>query len=59
MIVLREHEGRSYDEIADKLGVPVGTVRSRLSRARRLLAERLVELRHETDASGGPPPPGQ
>ncbi|BCY10623.1 hypothetical protein L3i22_057110 [Actinoplanes sp. L3-i22] len=34
---LREFEQRSYEEIADLLHLPVGTVRSRISRARRLI----------------------
>src|SRR5207247_944533 len=34
VIVLRELEGLSYKEISDVAGVPVGTVMSRLSRAR-------------------------
>jgi RNA polymerase sigma-70 factor (ECF subfamily) len=34
VLVLKEIEGRKYETIADVLGVPVGTVRSRLHRAR-------------------------
>ena len=41
VIVLRELEGLSYKEIGDVTGVPVGTVMSRLSRARRRLQEAL------------------
>jgi len=40
-IVLREMEGLSYDEIAESLGVPRGTVESRLYRARQELRNRL------------------
>ncbi len=41
VIVLRELEEMSYDEIAHVAGIPVGTVMSRLSRARALLRESL------------------
>jgi len=41
VLVLRELQGLTYDEIADTLGVPRGTVESRLFRARRALRERL------------------
>ncbi len=33
----------SYEETADRLGIPVGTVRSRVSRSRALLRERLMQ----------------
>jgi RNA polymerase sigma-70 factor (ECF subfamily) len=43
-IVLCELQEFSYDEAAAVLGCPVGTVRSRLHRARTMLAEKLREL---------------
>ncbi len=43
-IVLREVDGLSYEEIAFSLGVAVGTVKSRLTRARQTLR---LELREE------------
>jgi RNA polymerase sigma-70 factor (ECF subfamily) len=39
VLLLHVWEGLSYDEVADALSVPVGTVRSRLNRARRHLRE--------------------
>ncbi len=43
VVVLVDLEGLSYDEAAEVLEVPVGTVRSRLFRARRIVQEELVE----------------
>jgi RNA polymerase sigma-70 factor (ECF subfamily) len=34
VLVMKELEGQKYEEIAEALGVPIGTVRSRLHRAR-------------------------
>jgi RNA polymerase sigma-70 factor, ECF subfamily len=33
-LVLKELEGQRYEDIAEILGVPIGTIRSRLHRAR-------------------------
>lgn len=41
VVVLRELEGLSYREIAERLDVPIGTVMSRLYEARRALAREL------------------
>jgi RNA polymerase sigma-70 factor (ECF subfamily) len=42
VLVLREYEGLSYQEIADTLGIPMGTVMSRLNYARKLLRDSLA-----------------
>lgn len=43
-ISLREFEGLSYDEIAEVMNCPVGTVRSRIFRAREAIDKRLAYL---------------
>ena len=40
-VVLRDVEGRSYDEIAEIMGLGLGTTKSRISRGRALLKEKL------------------
>lgn len=44
LFLLREVEEQSYAEIAAALQIPEGTVASRLSRARQLLKQHLIEL---------------
>src|SRR5512132_2985799 len=50
MLILREMEDLSYREIAEVAGVPIGTVMSRLARARGLLLE--AWKRHQGGGSG-------
>jgi RNA polymerase sigma-70 factor (ECF subfamily) len=42
-VVLSDLEGLSYQEVAELMGIPVGTVKSRLFRARKRLQERLYD----------------
>lgn len=44
LIVLRDIESRSYEEIAQRTGLPLGTVKSGLSRARQRFAQRFSTL---------------
>ncbi|MGE4498161.1 MAG: sigma-70 family RNA polymerase sigma factor [Deferribacterales bacterium] len=43
VIILREVEDMSYEEIAEMLNIPLGTVRSRLFNARNIIKERLIK----------------
>ena len=47
MFVLREYGGLSYDEIAATLKIKLGTVMSRLNRARKAVAQAAREGSHE------------
>jgi len=49
-IVLRELEGLSYEEIASAMECPIGTVRSRIFRARDAIDKQIRPLLDETDA---------
>ncbi len=55
VVVLADVQGFSYREVAEALGVPIGTVRSRLARARSLLQKALWE--HAQDAGLAQPLP--
>jgi RNA polymerase sigma factor (sigma-70 family) len=46
-VVLRDIEDLSYAEVAEVTGVPVGTVMSRLSRGRAMLAKELLPARED------------
>ena len=46
-ITLREVDGLSYEEIAQRMGCPVGTVRSRIFRAREAIDQELKPLMDE------------
>jgi RNA polymerase sigma-70 factor (ECF subfamily) len=45
VIVFRHKQDKSYEEIAQVLGIPVGTVKARIFRARELLKKKLKSLR--------------
>ena len=47
VIIMREVEGRTYEEIAKALDCSLGTVKSRLSRARNHLKEKIMQDRRE------------
>ena len=52
-------EGLSYDEIAETLDVPIPTVKTRLLRARRTLADISSDWRVDTHESAVPSHPGR
>jgi RNA polymerase sigma-70 factor (ECF subfamily) len=43
----------SYEETAEVLSIPVGTVRSRLNRARRKVRDALPEMQSDKESSDG------
>ena len=52
LIILRELEGLSYKEISSVAGIPIGTVMSRLARARHQLRKCLLEMNDEEGSYG-------
>jgi RNA polymerase sigma-70 factor (ECF subfamily) len=55
VMVLRDLQGRSYEEIAAFVGCPIGTVKSRLYSAREQLRSVILSWRADTEASPGGP----
>lgn len=56
VVVMAFVEGLAYEEIAEAIGVPMGTVKSRLFRGRKLLQKSLVQY---AITSGASAPPGE
>jgi RNA polymerase sigma-70 factor, ECF subfamily len=52
-IVAVDLEDESYETAADRLGIPIGTVRSRLFRGRRLLQDQLRNYAFDLGVTGG------
>jgi RNA polymerase sigma-70 factor (ECF subfamily) len=51
VIILRDVQGFSYEEIAEIVNIPLGTVKSRVNRARLKLQEDLKDLMDDTELS--------
>ena len=52
MILLINVEGLTYDEAAEALGVPQGTIRSRMKRGRTMLQKALWEQARDVGLAG-------
>ena len=52
-VLMRDIQDLSYQEIAARLDLPEGTVKSRINRGRTELARRIVKLEREQEGSGG------
>jgi RNA polymerase sigma-70 factor (ECF subfamily) len=50
-VLLRDIQELSYHEIAERLSLPEGTVKSRINRGRHELARQILRLRAEDDAA--------
>ena len=49
-VILRDIQGKKYEEIAEIMTLPLGTVKSRVNRGRLQLAKVLKEKKESTDA---------
>lgn len=49
VLILRHLQDMTYEEMAEILTIPIGTIKTHLFRARNLLKERLLSLNHESD----------
>jgi RNA polymerase sigma-70 factor, ECF subfamily len=56
VVVLVDVQAMSYQDAADALAIPIGTVRSRLARARSQLQRTLWDDAHDAGIRTGPPP---
>lgn len=54
LLVLFDIEGMSYQEMCEVVGLPMGTVKSRLNRARHALRHQLAPLLEQEAVHGGP-----
>lgn len=59
VLVLSDLEGRSAPEVSEMIGVPVGTVYSRLHHSRKAFAKALALVGHDADDSPGARPLGK
>jgi RNA polymerase sigma-70 factor (ECF subfamily) len=55
VLVMKDMEGQKYESMAEVLGVPIGTIRSRLHRARLELRELLQQMEERPPPGAKPP----
>jgi RNA polymerase sigma-70 factor (ECF subfamily) len=58
-VVLRDLQGLSYQEMADSLGLPEGTVKSRINRGREELSRMLLRAQQPSRGSKAASRPGR